>query len=147
MHGIIILSLRIELIERSVLCICDDSWVFCLFICASLSLFHRSNAPFGRPPASLKKLLNSPTLSLTLPRSFSHSASLCLLFLTLLQSKTQNQKAFSLNAGVTKGVPSPATQRGIKLSAGATESRSSVVLLSCYCGISLCVRSNSDSGC
>jgi hypothetical protein len=52
LHGIIILSLRIELIERSVLSICDDSSVFCLFICELVSLFHRTTASFGRPSAS-----------------------------------------------------------------------------------------------
>ena len=36
-----------------------------------------------------------------------------LTLVTLLQSKTQRQKALSPNAGVTKGVTSPAAHRGI----------------------------------
>ena len=34
--------------------ICSDSWIFCLFISASLSLFHSFTAPFSRPLPSLK---------------------------------------------------------------------------------------------
>ena len=41
---------------------------------------------------------------------FSHSALLSLLHLCLLLSRTQLQKAFSLNAGATKGVTSAAAQ-------------------------------------
>ena len=51
-NRIIILSLLTDLIERSVLSTCEDSRVFCLFICASLPLFHRSTASFGRLSAS-----------------------------------------------------------------------------------------------
>ena len=43
-----------DLIECSVLSICDDSWLFCLFSSASVSLFHRTSAPFGRPSASFE---------------------------------------------------------------------------------------------
>ena len=53
LNRIIILPLLIDSIERSVLSICDDSWVSCLFIFAPLSLFHHSPKPFGRPSASL----------------------------------------------------------------------------------------------
>jgi hypothetical protein len=52
LNRIIILPLLTDLIERSVLSIYDDYWVFCLIICASLSLFHHFNAPIGRSSAS-----------------------------------------------------------------------------------------------
>ena len=52
LNRIIILPLLTDLIERSLLSICDDSWIFCLFIYASLSLLHSSTPPFRRPSAS-----------------------------------------------------------------------------------------------
>ena len=52
LNRIIILSLLTDLIECSVLSICDDSSVFCPIIYASLSLLHSSTPPFGRPSAS-----------------------------------------------------------------------------------------------
>ena len=69
---------------------------------------------FGLP----RKFLQSLTLSC----SFSHPTSLCLLHLWLLLSNTPLQKAFSLNAGATKEVTSPAAHRGIWHSAGVTKS-------------------------
>ena len=73
---------------------------------------------FGLP----RKLLHSPTLSLTFSRLFSHPASLCLPYLCQLLSQTQFQKAFSLNAGATKEVSSPAAHKVIWHGAGATRS-------------------------
>ena len=70
LNRIIILYLLTELIERSVLSICDDSWVFCLLhLCIPVSLppFHCARwSAFGLP---------------LLP-SFSHSTSLCLPYLS-----------------------------------------------------------------
>ena len=88
--------LQTDLIEHSVLSICDDSWVFCLYISVSLPPFH---CALWSARGLLRKLLDSPTLCLILSRSFSHSASLFLLYLYLLLSKTRLQKPFSLNAG------------------------------------------------
>ena len=51
-----------------------------------------------------------------------YSASLYLLHLCLLLSNTPFQKAFSHNAGATKGVPRTAAHRGIWYGAGATKS-------------------------
>ena len=50
------------------------------------------------------------------------------------------------SADVTKGVTSPAAHRGIWHGAGATKSWFLVLSLSCFCRISLCIRSNYDSG-
>ena len=71
------LSLRIELIERSVLIIHSDAWIFSLIISPEVPL-----RPLVGPRAPSKI------------RSFSYSASLYLLL-----SKTRFQKAFSPNAG------------------------------------------------
>ena len=59
-----------DLIERSVLIICDEFRTFYLLICISLSLFHRSTAPFCRPSASLD-FLHSFT-----PRHYPYCSSL-----------------------------------------------------------------------
>ena len=109
----IILTLSTELIESSVLIVHCDSWIFCLFISPLVPL--RLCSAFGLP---------------RLP-SFSHSTSLYLLHLYLTLSKTQLQKAFSLNAGATKGVTSPAAHRGIRFGAGATRSSFPVLQLPC----------------
>ena len=101
----IIPSLPTELIERSVLYIYCDSWVV-----KKTNLSLDSTAPCGRPVAPVK-----------IP-SFSHSASLSLLHLCLTLSKTQHQNTFSLNAGATKEVTSPAAHRGTWHGAGATKS-------------------------
>ena len=105
-------------------------WLVCLFISPS---FHCALwSAFGL----LRKKIDS----------FSHSVSLSLLHLYLTLSKIQHQKTFTLYAGATKEVNSPATHKGIKHSAGATTSCSSVVLLFCSWWISLCMLSNDDSG-
>ena len=80
------LSLRIELIERSALIIYTDFWAVCLFISPLVPLHPVVGL---RPPSNSFK--EFPW--------FSHSASLCLLRLCLILSKTQLQKAFSLYAG------------------------------------------------
>ena len=112
------------------------------FVCSSVSL---SRFPwlhcalwsaFGLPG----KLLHSLTLYLTISHSFSQSASLCLLYLCLLLSKTQFQKAFSLNAGAAKEVNSPAAHRGIWYGAGATKSWfHSTTLQKSFAGIKECL--------
>ena len=66
----------------------------------SVHLSLGSTAPFGRPSASSE---NSIILSLCLSNP---AVSLSVL------SKTQHQKVFSLNAGATKCVTSPAAHRG-----------------------------------
>ena len=42
------------MIRSSVVIICSDSWIVCIIICASLSLFDSSTAPSDRPSASIK---------------------------------------------------------------------------------------------
>ena len=82
LHNKINLSLPTTLIQRSNLIIQCNSSVVCL----SLSLLIPLHPLVGlRPPSKIP--------------SFCHSASLWLLYLFLLLSKTQFQKAFSLNAG------------------------------------------------
>ena len=99
----IILSLQDGMVGPSVVIICSESWIFCLLICTFLSLFHSSTATsFG----------SFFILSLRL--------TIFLLYRSLLQSKTLLQKAFSLDAGVTKGVTSLAAHRGTWHVAGAT---------------------------
>ena len=105
LHGLVILALEIELIERSVLIISSNSWIFWLVLS---SLDPLCPLVGFRPPSKIP--------------SFSHSASLSLLHLYRTLSKTQFQKAFSLYAGVTIEVNSPATPRGIQHSAGARKS-------------------------
>ena len=107
--------------------------------------FVGSTAPFGRPSASLEFFH-----SLILPHY--HSASLpaavqnttpegvlsscgCSLTLTLTTST-----GICHDAGVTKGVISPAAHRGIWHAAGATKCSTLVIKLSCSCWISLICR-------
>ena len=97
LHGIIILSLRIELIERSVLSIHSESWIFRLIISLLVPLCPLVGL---RPPSNF----------------FIYSVSLPVL------SEKQLQKAFFLHAGVTKRVTSHAAHRGIWDGAGATTS-------------------------
>jgi hypothetical protein len=66
LHGIIIHSLRIELIERSVFNIHSDSWIFCLIISPVVLLGPLVGL---RPPSKIP--------------AFCHSASLCLVHLSL----------------------------------------------------------------
>ena len=112
-----------------------------LCIPVSLPAFHCTLwSAFGLP----RKLLNSPSLSLTLSRSSSHFTSLCLLFLTLLRSKTQHQKTFYLYAGALSLWHAPPL-RGLWDGAGATKSWFLVLQLFCSCRTSLCVRPDSDT--
>ena len=102
----IIVPLPTDLIEGSVFRICSQSRLICLFISPSIVQFHDTLwSAFGLP---------------RLP-SFSLSASLCLLHLSVL-SKTQHQITFSLNAGATKEVNSPAAHWGIWHGASANKS-------------------------
>ena len=95
----IIVSLPIDRMD----CSLHDIWSYCwlVFPFISPSFYCALWSAFGLPRIS----------------SFSHSTSLRLLLI-----KTQLQKAFSLSAGVTKGVTSPAAHRSIWHSAGATKS-------------------------
>ena len=117
LNRIIILYLLTELIERSVLSICDDSWVFCLFICASLSLFHRSTARFGRPSGSPYFLH-----SLTLPHYVFR------ISLRSVQDTTPEGVLSSCGCPLTLTLN---TSIGIWHGAGATKSWSSVLSMFC----------------
>ena len=141
LHGIIILSLPVEQIERSVLRICSQSKLICLFISPLVPL---------RPSVDLQPPSNSFILSfpLTMPAAIQNttlegvsSKCWCSLTLTLATSI-----GIWHSAGVTKGVTSPAAHCGIWHGAGATKSWSSVVSLFCSWRISLCIQSNYDSG-
>ena len=83
------------MIHPSVVIICSDSSISCLFICAFLSFVQRSTASFSRPLASLENFF---ILSLFLVHSLIPPR-YAFLYLCLLLSKTQLQKTFSPNAG------------------------------------------------
>ena len=128
----IILRLLTDLIELSLLSICDHSWIFCLFICVSLSFFYRYTVPLRRPSASLD-FLHSLT-----PPDYTFRISLC-----SVQDTTPNGVLSQCGCCLTLTL---ITSIGIWQGAGATKSWYSLVSLSCSSRISLCIRSNSDSG-
>ena len=75
LHGIVILSMPINRIERSVLMIPSDSWVVCLIISPSLLL---------RPVVGLRPPSKIP--------SFCHSTSRCLLHLSLFCPRRNSRR-------------------------------------------------------
>ena len=78
------------MIDPSVVIICSDSWIFCLIICPSLSLFHSSTAPFGRPSA------------FSIVSSFSHSVS---RYFSFILSFRLTMPVVSLPAAVQNTIP------------------------------------------
>ena len=127
LHGINIVSLRMKLVERSVLIIHSASWIFCLIISPLVSL------PLWSAFGFLRKFLHSVT-----PPYYAYRISL-----RSVQDTTPcgvlSLCRCSLTLTLTISI-------GICYNAGATKSWSSVVSLSCSCRISLCIRSNYDSG-
>ena len=131
LNRIIILPLLCDLIERSVLNICDYSWVSCLFICASMSLSHRSTTPFGRP-STFPDFLHSLT-----PPHYAYHISLRSVQDTIVEGVLSSCRC-SLSLTLT-------TSKGLSHSAGATKSWSSLVSLFCSWRMSFCIRSSYDS--
>ena len=97
-----------DTIWPSVVIICSDSWIFCLFICESVSLF----------------LDCSVSLVALRPRilSLSHSTSLPLLYLRLPFSLRHNCRRHSPSMLVLSLTLTHTTSMGIWHSAGATKS-------------------------
>ena len=116
------ISLTIELIESSDLFIYSNSRVFCLFISPLVPLRVWSVIVLRR---KFLHYLIPPHYACCCPRHNSRWRSLSLCGCTLPLTLT--------------------TFIGIRHSAGAAKSGSSVLSLSCSCRISLCIRSNYDS--
>jgi hypothetical protein len=116
MNRTAILPLQDDRICPAVVMIWADSWIFCLIIRGSLSLFNSSTAPFGRPSASLEIFH-----SLILPH-YAYRFSLW-----SAQNTTEAGVLFKCWCSLTLTLT---TSIGIWHSAGATTSWSSVVSLS-----------------
>ena len=151
----IIFSQKTDGIRASVLNIWSHSFLFSLLISSSLSLMLScavpnlhlvplgSTALFGRPSASLE-FLHSLSLSMRSVQDTTPEGVLSSCGYSLTLTLTTSVGTW-YGAGVMKGVTSHAAHKGILRSAGATKSRSSVVLLSYSCRISLYIRSNCSS--
>ena len=150
LHGIIILSLRVELNERSVLIIHSDSWIFWLIISPLVPLRPLVGL---RPPSRIPSSVTPPHYACCISLCSVHDTtaegvlSLCWCSLTLTLTPSMGiwhsagvskgvttpaaHRGIWRGAGATKGVTSPAAHGGIWHRAGATKSWSSVVLLTC----------------